>query len=57
MLFHANFYRIPPNLTFQQRDIDSPWHGMDENSWDLIHIRMLLGAISNWKDMYAKVFR
>jgi hypothetical protein len=49
--------RIPPNLSFAQRDIESPWHGMDLDSWDLIHMRMLNGAIMNWPETYAKVFR
>jgi hypothetical protein len=37
-------------------DIESPWFAKGEGSWDLIHIRMLNGAISDWFDLYKKVF-
>ncbi|TVY23017.1 Secondary metabolism regulator LAE1 [Lachnellula hyalina] len=49
--------QIPPNLTFLQRDIEGAWHGMGEESWDLIHMRMLNGCIENWRDIYTKIFR
>ncbi|KAH8813337.1 S-adenosyl-L-methionine-dependent methyltransferase [Xylogone sp. PMI_703] len=49
--------RIPPNLTFNQRDIESPWHGMDLDSWDLIHVRMLNGSITSWPELYQKIYR
>lgn len=49
--------RIPPNLSFSQRDIESPWHGMDLDSWDLIHVRMLNGSISGWPETYQKIYR
>ncbi|KAI9730150.1 MAG: hypothetical protein M1818_008244 [Claussenomyces sp. TS43310] len=48
---------IPPNLSFRRRNIESPWHGMALDSWDLIHMRMLYGSISEWNELYAKVFR
>jgi hypothetical protein len=48
---------IPPNLSFRQRDIESPWHDLGVDSWDLIHMRMLNGSISNWPDTYHKIFR
>jgi len=47
---------IPPGLTFQQRDFESPWHGMELDSWDLIHLRMLNGSVQNWSQMYQKIF-
>lgn len=49
--------RIPPNLTFNQRDIESPWHGMDLDSWDLIHLRMLNGSVTSWPELYQKIYR
>ena len=49
--------RIPPNVSFAQRDIESPWHGLDQDSWDLIHIRMLNGSVQNWESLYQKVFK
>ncbi|RFU27415.1 hypothetical protein B7463_g8910, partial [Scytalidium lignicola] len=48
---------IPPNLTFNQRDIESPWHGMDLDSWDLIHVRMLNGSVTSWPELYQKIYR
>ncbi|KAK2627424.1 hypothetical protein QTJ16_003390 [Diplocarpon rosae] len=48
---------IPPNLRFVQRDIESPWHGLDLDAWDLIHMRMLAGSLSSWPDTYAMIFR
>jgi hypothetical protein len=50
-------YSIPENVRFSQRDIESPWYGMDMDSWDLIHMRMLNGSISSWPEIYAKIFR
>lgn len=52
-----NIERIPPNLSFLRRDIESPWHGMDLDSWDLIHMRMLSGSITSWPEIYQKVYR
>ncbi|KAI6708842.1 methyltransferase LaeA: variant, partial [Diplocarpon mali] len=49
--------QIPPNLRFVQRDIESPWHGLDLDAWDLIHMRMLAGSLSSWPDTYAMIFR
>ncbi|PBP25931.1 S-adenosyl-L-methionine-dependent methyltransferase [Diplocarpon rosae] len=45
---------IPPNLRFVQRDIESPWHGLDLDAWDLIHMRMLAGSLSSWPDTHLK---
>ncbi|KAE8451408.1 hypothetical protein EG329_004037 [Mollisiaceae sp. DMI_Dod_QoI] len=47
---------IPNNVFFTQRDIESPWYGVDMD-WDMIHMRMLNGSISSWPDIYSKVFR
>ncbi|KAH7389151.1 methyltransferase LaeA [Cadophora sp. MPI-SDFR-AT-0126] len=49
--------KIPPNLAFHQRDIESPWFWCDVDSWDLIHMRMLAGSISSWPATYAQIFR
>lgn len=47
----------PKNLTFSQCDIESPWYGTEEDSWDLIHMRMLNGSIRHWDLMYAQILR
>ncbi|KAI8965416.1 methyltransferase LaeA [Daldinia sp. FL1419] len=49
--------RIPPGVEFQRRDIEDPWTGVDENSFDLIHMKMLLGGIASWASLYDRVFR
>ncbi|KAI1804738.1 methyltransferase LaeA [Daldinia bambusicola] len=49
--------RIPPGVEFQRRDIEDPWSGVEENSFDLIHMKMLCGGISNWMSLYDRVFR
>ncbi|KAH8649478.1 LaeA-like protein [Tricladium varicosporioides] len=49
--------QIPPSLTCQKRDFESPWAGLGEDSWDLIHMRMLNGSVTSWAQMYAKAFR
>lgn len=48
---------IPANVTFLQRDIDLPWHGLGEDRWDLIHIRLLNGGVSDWRNIYNKCYR
>ncbi|CAJ2499961.1 Uu.00g028140.m01.CDS01 [Anthostomella pinea] len=49
--------RIPPNVVFERRDMEEPWTGIEENSFDLIHMRMLLGSIAHWPWVYGQVFR
>ncbi|KAJ9131981.1 Methyltransferase LaeA [Pleurostoma richardsiae] len=47
---------IPPNLRFIPADMESPWYGLGEDSWDLIHMRTLSGSVTSWPHLYAKVF-
>ncbi|KAH6668356.1 methyltransferase LaeA [Halenospora varia] len=49
--------QIPPSVTYQKRDFEFPWAGLGEDSWDLIHMRMLNGSVTSWAQMYAKAFR
>jgi hypothetical protein len=30
---------------------------MDQDSWDLIHMRMINGSVENWESLYQKIFR
>ncbi|KAF7857027.1 hypothetical protein EAF04_009787 [Stromatinia cepivora] len=48
---------IPDNLQFWQRDIESPWFGLETESWDMIHMRMLSGGIVSWPALYQRVWR
>ncbi|OBT88620.1 hypothetical protein VE02_03992 [Pseudogymnoascus sp. 03VT05] len=47
---------IPPNLQFRRRDFET-WHGLAMDSYDLIHLRMLAGSISSYRELYANIFR
>lgn len=49
--------RIPPGVEFQRRDIEDPWTGVEENSFDFIHMKMLLGSIGDWRTLYSRIFR
>ncbi|KAI1137223.1 methyltransferase LaeA [Hypoxylon sp. FL0543] len=49
--------RIPPGVEFQRRDIEDPWIGVEEGSFDLIHMKMLAGSIENWGALYSKILR
>jgi hypothetical protein len=57
---------IPKNFSFRQRDFEMRWHateppeiweGIAEKTWDIIHMRMLAGSVSNWKELFFKVFK
>ncbi|KAK4248029.1 S-adenosyl-L-methionine-dependent methyltransferase [Corynascus novoguineensis] len=48
---------IPANMRFLQKDIEDRWQDLDPGSWDLIHMRCLLGSISNWPRLYAEIYR
>ncbi|KAK0734179.1 S-adenosyl-L-methionine-dependent methyltransferase [Lasiosphaeria miniovina] len=51
---------IPANTRFMQRDIEVSWQNdLEPGSWDLIHIGMMHGSISNsnWPRVYAEVAR
>ncbi|KAJ4508456.1 hypothetical protein HRR83_007393 [Exophiala dermatitidis] len=37
-------------------DYESPW-AMGERSWDLIHMQMGLGSVSDWPGLYRKVLK
>ncbi|KAI1090193.1 methyltransferase LaeA [Rostrohypoxylon terebratum] len=49
--------RIPPGVEFQRCDIEEPWTGVEESSFDLIHMKMLAGSIENWASLYSRALR
>ncbi|KAI1392863.1 methyltransferase LaeA [Hypoxylon trugodes] len=49
--------RIPLGVEFQRRDIEEPWSGVEESSFDLIHMRMLAGSIENFPGLYRQILR
>ncbi|KAH8682167.1 methyltransferase LaeA [Xylariales sp. PMI_506] len=48
---------IPNTIEFRQQDITEPdWH-LEQNSFDLVHLRMLAGCIKDWSGLYRNIFR
>ncbi|WDK11138.1 methyltransferase domain-containing protein [Colletotrichum graminicola] len=47
---------IPTCVSFVRADVEAPWPA-PEQTFDLIHIQMLLGSIRDWPDLYRKSFR
>lgn len=47
---------VPPNCHFQVDDAESDWT-FRPDSFDLIHIRVLMGSISSWPRLYAQCLR
>ncbi|EXJ95721.1 hypothetical protein A1O1_00845 [Capronia coronata CBS 617.96] len=37
-------------------DYESPW-AIGEKSWDLIHLQMALGSVSDWSGLYRKIIK
>ncbi|KAL8945477.1 MAG: hypothetical protein Q9211_000015 [Gyalolechia sp. 1 TL-2023] len=49
--------QILPNIRFRvPRDYESPWN-LGEDSFDLIHLRLGCGSVSNWNEVYSSTFR
>ncbi|ODH53282.1 hypothetical protein GX48_00478 [Paracoccidioides brasiliensis] len=47
----------PPNCNFlAPRDFESPW-SFGEEPWDMIHLQMGCGSVSNWPSLYQKVIQ
>jgi hypothetical protein len=42
------------NLQFQVDDVTKEW--VTNEPFDLVHIRLLYGAVSDWPDLYEKIF-
>lgn len=48
--------RVPDNVIFEIDDIESEWL-WPENHFDLIHSRIMIGAIGGWKKMIRRSFK
>ena len=47
--------RVPPNLHFEIDDMEEEW--VYESKFDLIHMRMLGGAIRDWPRLMRQIFK
>ncbi|PLB48193.1 regulator of secondary metabolism LaeA [Aspergillus steynii IBT 23096] len=48
--------RHPPNCEFYAPfDFERQWE-MGEDSWDVMHLRMGWGSVSNWPSLYRRIF-
>ncbi|KAK5654068.1 hypothetical protein OQA88_7748 [Cercophora sp. LCS_1] len=46
----------PPNCRFELDDVTKPWVYQD-NSFDFIHIRCMLGSVGDWTELYREAYR
>ncbi|PGH06208.1 hypothetical protein AJ79_06596 [Helicocarpus griseus UAMH5409] len=47
----------PPNCDFQTpRDFETPWF-LGDDSWDIIHLQMGCGSVSNWARLYSRIIQ
>ncbi|KAL7272144.1 hypothetical protein RUND412_005062 [Rhizina undulata] len=47
---------LPPNLIFEVDDVEEPWPYQD-NSFDFIHLRQMIGGIYDWPKLYRQAFK
>ncbi|EFX02118.1 methyltransferase type 11 [Grosmannia clavigera kw1407] len=47
---------VPPNAKFEIDDATQPWTWPD-NAFDFVHIRFLVGAISDWDALFSQAYR
>ena len=47
---------VPPNCHFAIDDIEEEWT-FQPDYFDFIHIRCLMGSISNWPELYKQAYR
>ena len=48
--------RVPDNVHFEINDVEGDWT-YTEDSFDYIHIRIMITAISDWKSTIRKAYR
>lgn len=47
---------VPPNVKFEIDDAQTEWT-WDDNWFDFVHIRCLMGSIKDWHHLYSEAFR
>jgi SAM-dependent methyltransferase len=46
----------PKNCDFHAPwDYESPWASLGEDSWDVIHLQMGAGSVTNWPSLYRRI--
>lgn len=47
-------YSIPPNCVFEIDDIEEPWNY--NYKFDFIHMRMMVGTVSDWPHCFKQCY-
>ena len=47
----------PPNCSFRVKDVETEWDFQDVGPFDLIHSRLLIEGMRDWRGYFAKCFR
>ncbi|KAM0186346.1 hypothetical protein ACHAPI_011767 [Fusarium lateritium] len=47
---------VPPNVKFELEDATNTW-SWSENTFDLVHMRYLIGSITDWGALFKEAFR
>ena len=47
----------PPNCSFQVKDVETEWDFQDVGPFDLIHSRLLIEGMRDWRGYFAKCFK
>ncbi|KAK2073890.1 hypothetical protein P8C59_008133 [Phyllachora maydis] len=47
--------QIPKDLSFVEMDVEEDWSGFLPDSFDLVHLRCMLGSIGDWSRLYSRV--
>ncbi|KAK1763387.1 S-adenosyl-L-methionine-dependent methyltransferase [Phialemonium atrogriseum] len=47
---------VPPNLKFEIDDCTQPW-SFEDNSFDYVHLRFLLGSVDSWDELFEQAYR
>lgn len=47
---------VPPNVKFELDDCNQEWTWAD-NTFDFVHMRMLMGVIADWYDIFRQAYR
>lgn len=46
---------VPPNVKFYVDDVEGEWAYQEDEAFDLIHVRGMVGAIADWKLLFQRM--